>query len=362
MKRVVIAAILAVATAHVIAAQAPACAPSGGLTFICGVANPEDLVVVPNTRWMLASGMAPGGGLHLVDTQAKTVKNLYAVGTAATRADRTKYATCPGPLDPKQALLHGLSLRSAASGRYTVYATNHGGRESVEVFELSASAGALGAGASAEAAPTATWIGCVLAPGKMSFNSVAAFSDGTLVATVLITPDKTFEDAFAQRITGVVMQWTPGTPAFAALPGTELSANNGIETSPDDREFYVASTTTKRIVAFARNNTSKPLRVAQLKEFGPDNVRWTSDNRLITAGMLDDEPACGGAPKDEKGIRCPRGYVVVTIDPKTMAVTEIARGPATPSFTGTAIAMRVGDDLWLGSFNADRLAYRSLKR
>jgi hypothetical protein len=351
MKRILFAAILALVAAHVVAAQNAACGPSGGLTFICGVTNPEDLVVVPNTRWMLASGMAPGSGLHLVDTQAKKVQNLYAVNAAAARADRTRYANCPGPLDPKQALLHGLSLRAAAGGRYTVYATNHGGRESVEVFELDASG----------AAPTATWIGCVLAPGKMAFNSVAAFSDGTLVATVLITPDKTFADAFAQRITGVVMQWTPGTPAFTALPGTELSANNGIETSPDDREFYVASTTTKRIIAFARNNTSKPLRVAQLKEFGPDNVRWTSDNRLITAGMLDDEPACGGAPKDEKGIRCPRGYVVVTIDPKTMAVTELARGPATPSFTGTAIALRVGDDLWLGSFNADRLAYRSLR-
>jgi hypothetical protein len=352
MKNILIAAVLALAATYGIAAQAPSCAPSGGLTFICGVANAEDLVVVPNTRWMLASGMSPGSGLHLVDTQAKAVKNLYAAGAANTRPDKTRYAMCPGPLDPKQALLHGLSLRSAANGRYTVYATNHGGRESVEVFELDTS----GAG------PAATWVGCVLAPGKMSFNSVAAFSDGTLVATVLITPDKTFADAFAQRITGVVMQWTPGTPAFVPLAGTELSANNGIETSPDDREFYVASTTTKRILAFARNNTSKPLRVAQLKEFGPDNVRWTSDNRLITAGMLDDEPACGGAPKTEAGIRCPRGYVVVTIDPKTMAVTELARGPATPAFTGTAIAMRVGDDLWLGSFNADRLAYRSLKR
>lgn len=361
MRRILIAAILALAATYSIAAQSPNCAPSGGLTFVCGVMNAEDLVIVPNTRWMLASGMAPGSGLHLVDTQAKTVKNLYAAD-AATRLDKTKFAGCPGPLDPKQALLHGLSLRSAAAGRYTVYATNHGGRESVEVFELDASSAAPGAGASAKAAPTATWIGCVLAPGKMSFNSVAAFSDGTLVATVLITPDKTFADAFAQRITGVVMQWTPGTPAFVALPGTELSANNGIETSPDDREFYVASTTTKRIVAFARNNTSKPLRVAQLKEFGPDNVRWTNDNRLITAGMIDDEPACGGAPKTEEGIRCPRGYVVVTIDPKTMAVTELARGPATPAFTGTAIAMRVGDDLWLGSFNADRLAYRTLKK
>jgi hypothetical protein len=65
--------------------------------------------------------------------------------------------------------------------------------------------------------------------------------------------------------------------------------------------------------------------VAQLKEFGPDSVRWASNNRLITAGIIDDEPSCEGAPRDENGIMCPRGYVVVTIDPKTMAVTEVAR-------------------------------------
>jgi hypothetical protein len=300
---------------------------------------------------MLASGMAPGGGLHLVDTQAKTVRTLFSAGTAAVRADRTRFANCPAPLDPKQAVLHGLSLRRAQAGRYTVYATNHGGRESVEVFELDASG----------AMPTATWIGCVLTPDKMALNSVAAFSDGTLVATVLIMPGRTFEDAFALRNTGIVLQWTPGSASFQPIPGTELSANNGIETSPDDREFYVASTTTKRVVAFSRSKPGAPVRTAQLKEFGPDNIRWTSDNQLITAGMLDDEPACGGAPKTEAGIRCPRGYVVATIDPKTMAVTEVARGPATPAFTGTAMAMRAGNELWLGSFFADRIAYRALK-
>lgn len=339
------------ASLSLVTAQQGACAPSGGLTFICGIQNPEDLVVVPNTRWMIASGMAPGSGLHAVDTRARTTKNLYPVGAASARADRAKFANCPGPLDPKQAVLHGLSLRPAANGRYTVYATNHGGRESVEVFELEASG----------TTPTATWIGCVLTPNGFALNSVAAFTDGSLVATVLFLPGRTFADAFAQRNTGVVLAWAPGDMAFRILPGTELSANNGIETSPDDREFFVVSTTTKRVIAYARNNPGTPLRTAQLKEFSPDNVRWTADNRLITAGMIDNEPSCGGPPKDEKGIMCPRGYVVVTIDPKTMAVTEIARGPATPSFTGTAIAMRAGDELWLGSFNANRLAYRSIK-
>jgi hypothetical protein len=300
--------------------------------------------------------MAPGAGLSAVDTQAKAIRKLYAPGTASARADRARFAGCPGPLDPKLAVLHGLALRSAAGGRYTVYATNHGGRESVEAFELSVGAGG------AAGTPSATWIGCVLLPPKLAANSVAAFSDGTLVATVLMMPGKTYEDAFAMRKTGIVLQWTPGTRAFVELKGTELVANNGIDTSPDDREFYVASTPTRRVYAFSRAKPDAgPLRFAQLKDFGPDNVRWTADNRLITAGLIDDEPACGGRPKDEKGIRCPMGYAVATIDPRTMAATEIARGQRTPSFTGTAMAAVVGNELWLGSFLADRVAYRPLK-
>src|SRR5687768_8093206 len=151
------------------------CAPAAGLTFICGLQNPEDVVLVPGTRWLLTSGMAPGAGLTAVDTQAKTVRKLYAPGTASARPDRTRFANCPGALDAKQALLHGLALRPAAGGRYTVYATNHGGRESIEVFEVTVGSGG------ASAAPSASWIGCVLLPAKLAANSVAAFSDGTLV-------------------------------------------------------------------------------------------------------------------------------------------------------------------------------------
>jgi hypothetical protein len=353
MKHLLLAALI-VCSAHVLAAQKPDCSPAAGLNFICGgIQNPEDLVVVPRTRWLVASGMAPGAGLMLVDTQAKTVLKPIV----QPRLDRARFASCPGPLDAKQVVLHGLALRPAAGGRYTVYATNHGGRESVEVFELNAGTGAVGT------SPTVTWIGCVPLPPKLAANSVAAFSDGTLVATVLFLPGRTFEDAFAFRNTGIVLQWTPGASTFVQLKGTELVANNGIETSPDDREFYVASTTMRRVYAFSRATPGAgPLRFAQLKDFGPDNVRWTSDNRLITAGLIDDEPACGGRPKNEAGIRCPMGYAVATIDPKTMAVSEIARGPRTPSFTGTAMAAVVNNELWLGSFFADRLAYRPLTR
>ena len=231
-----------------IAAQAPACAPSGGLTFICGVQNPEDLVVVPNTRWMLASGMAPGSGLHLVDTQAKTVQEPLCRRRRERARRSDEIRELPRPARSEAGMLHGLSLRSG--GKWPLHRVRDEPRRPRVGRSLRARS---------RAAPTPTahrWVGCVLTPDKMAFNSVAAFSDGSLVATVLITPDKTFEDAFAQRITGVVMPWTPGDKTFQLLPGTELSANNGIETSPDDREFYVASTTTKRIIAFARNNTA----------------------------------------------------------------------------------------------------------
>jgi hypothetical protein len=129
-----------------------------------------------------------------------------------------------------------------------------------------------------------------------------------------------------------------------------------------DGDTLVVTTKNFKERSVYRNANAETLTLTErFQRIAPDKVRWTSDGRLITAGMLDDEPACGGPPKDEKGIMCARGYVAVTIDPKTMAVTELARGPATPSFTGTAIAMRVGNELWLGSFNANRLAYRALK-
>src|SRR5215475_5582560 len=99
-------------------AQSGACAPAGGLNFICGLQAPEDLVLVPGTRWLIASGMSAGSGMHLIDTQAKTARNLFASDVSSARADKARFAGCPGPLDPKQAILHGLSLRHAQSGQY----------------------------------------------------------------------------------------------------------------------------------------------------------------------------------------------------------------------------------------------------
>ena len=118
-----------------------------------------------------------------------------------------------------------------------------------------------------------------------------------------------------------------GRAAFRLLPGTRLPGNNGIETSRDDREFYVVAFGWHAVVVYARDDTSQPLRKAIAPGFMPDNLHWDG-SRLILAGMQYDEPACGGTRKIIDGkaddMRCHRGYTVAALDPQTLEFTIVA--------------------------------------
>src|ERR1700674_3739912 len=74
-----------------------ACAPTNGLNFVCGAQNPEDLVPIPGTRWLIASGMKEGAGLKLVDTDTKTARLFYTGRPAQLRPDTTLFPNCPAP-------------------------------------------------------------------------------------------------------------------------------------------------------------------------------------------------------------------------------------------------------------------------
>ena len=83
--RTIVASALLAATTYVspLLAQteashsAASCAPANGWNLICGNQNPEDLVPIPGTRWIIASGMKEGSGIKLVDTAAKTARPFY---------------------------------------------------------------------------------------------------------------------------------------------------------------------------------------------------------------------------------------------------------------------------------------------
>src|SRR5438067_3591629 len=52
------------------------CSPINGVSFICGVTNVEDLILVPNTKWVIGSGftdqVTTQNYLHLFDSETET--------------------------------------------------------------------------------------------------------------------------------------------------------------------------------------------------------------------------------------------------------------------------------------------------
>jgi len=324
------------------------CTPLGDLNFICGIKGPEDLAVLPGNRWLIASGEDIGSGLHLVDIGEKSSQRWIA---SSTKAISQIYRDCDEAPAPDKFKAHGISLRTLGSGKATLYVVNHGGREAIEVFEVDLQG----------QQPNLTWLGCVAMPAGLVGNSVASAPDGAIFVTVMLHPGTTLADLFDRRPTGAVYRWHPGDSGFTRMWGTELAGNNGIDLSPDGKTMYVAATGTQSVTAFSTTNPTTVLYRIQMPGFSPDNIHWT-DGRLVVAGMKVDEPACGGAIRvvngKVDGTNCPRGYVVATIDPKNMRVAVLARGPATPGYIGVATGLPVGNTLWLGSFVADRLAYR----
>jgi len=331
------------------------CSASGQYGFVCGPRNPEDLVLVPGTKWIISSGMATDGAIYLVDTQQKTWTELYPAEAPRAQQDMKKYAQCPGAPDPGKFVSHGLNLRPGADGHSTLYVVGHGGREAIEVFDVNASG----------ETPVLTWLGCVLTPDGMQANSVASLADGSLLATIPLRTGIPISDALAGKPTGGVYRWSPGDKGFTMVRGTDLPYANGIEVSADEQEFYVASSGLFTVTAYSNSNPARLLRSSKPFAFVPDNLHMGSDGKLLTAGLNVIDPACGTVSQTsefslEEFASCPRPFTVLAIDPQSMQGTVVATGPANKHFSNITMALPVGSELWIGSFGGDRIAYRSL--
>jgi hypothetical protein len=329
------------------ATEKPSCAPSIGLQFVCGLDQPEDLIQIPGSKWLVASEMGDIGGISLVDADAKTARRFY---TGAARPDTSLYPDCATP--PAKFNTHGLALRpGATAGTYRLYAVTHSPFESIQVFAVDARG----------AVPAIAWTGCVRLPADFRTNSVTATRDGAILANVQMHGSHT--DFISGNITGGVWRWSPKDKKLALLPGTELAGNNGIELSPDEKELYIAVSGTQTVAIYDLAHTAKPARTIKTPWFNLDNIHW-SGNRLIAAGMMFDEPWCGGTRKDIQdahgNMSCHRGWVAAELDPKAMRWKILAYGEPNPSFGGIATALVMGNTLWLSSFQMDRAAYRTL--
>ena len=324
------------------------CEPLGDLEFVCGPVNAEDLVLAPGTDWIVSSGMSAGGGFYLIDANSGDWDALEF----ASRHDAVAFPNCPSPPAADELETHGLNIRQVSADESMLYVVGHGGREAIEVF-------AVDTGGSR---PELTWVGCVLMPDGLAANSVASFADGSLVTTVLFMPGTTFADAVVEKQpTGAVYRWMPGDDGFTLLAGSELPANNGIEVSADGSRIYVASSGYQTVVAFSNTNPVRFLGATRQLPITPDNLHMSPDGMLLTAGMANDVPECGGPPGPEHDIdilaSCPRGTIAIEIDPETMQDRILVETPAVDAFSNATMVLTKDGEYWVGTFRGDRILH-----
>ncbi len=309
-----------------LAPQDSACDAIGDVQFICGIISPEDLAVVPGEEWIIASGDQEGGRIHLVNVQDKTATVLFPTSTGTERLDVATYPTCPGPIDPQEGdafRAHGLYLTAGSNRVHRLYVVHHGFRESIEVFEVDARG----------TPPTLTWVGCVVAPEALGFNSVVALPGGGLVAT--------------SPRTGDVWEWQTGA-GWTRIPGSEDTTPNGVEISSDGRWLYVAGFAESKVTRLSRGQTPVQKDVIAL-DFRPDNLRMSLDGSVIFAAG----PGNVQTPRDTSQ----ETSNVASIDPQTLEVQSLFEHPFIDGFFASTTAIQVGNEMWLGTYRGERIAY-----
>src|SRR5438105_1756104 len=341
-----LAAAMAISTQ--VAAQA-ACDPAAGLTFICGLTNAEDLVQVPGTPWIVASGLAEGehtaGHIYLVNAHDRTVQVLLP-GHVVYQQDTQTFGACPGAPDETKFSAHGLSLRVGSAWEHTLYVVHHGERESVEVFKLKAGA----------VAPTLTWVGCVVYPAGVLGNGVAALpGDAFAASNFLSTHDpKASDKLMAGEPEGGMLIWRPKTGWEDIPDAAAISADNGVEVSPDGKQLLVAGSGDETVVRLSLDG--KPGDRAVVKTgFHTDNLRWGSDGFLYASGARDTLANLSACAPNTKQL-CTSPFSVLRIDSVTLQTREAVRHPGGPTFGAASTALRIGDEYWFGTPHGDRIA------
>ncbi len=118
---------------------------SGGITYLQGPRNAEDIQPLGDSQWLVTSGLNgqasktdDNGHIYLVNRKEKTFEEFFPGVTPQFNHDKVMFNACPGPINPNKFSAHGLAVRKRSSGLYRLYVVNHGEREAIEVFNIDA--------------------------------------------------------------------------------------------------------------------------------------------------------------------------------------------------------------------------------
>jgi hypothetical protein len=324
-----------------------------------GFQNPEDLALLPGGKSLLVSqfgsmdGSRPGS-LAVFALESEEIVPAFPRGGAGSAPDVSAGpawgdAACPGP--PSEAFSpHGIDLAARPDGALRLLVVNHGGREAVELFEVTLNGDA-----------SLAWRGCAVPPEGSVLNDVVALPDGGFLATKMYSGSGAVQGLLniARGLggweTGHVLEWQPDS-GFREVPGTRGSFPNGIEISDDGETIYLNVYATNEVRRVARRS-GEILGTAEVTR--PDNVTWGTDGRLLVAshvGPLTEMTACNAL---EEGT-CPLAFEIVALTPD-LSGKEVLFSNAGPPMGAGTVAVQVGDELWIGTFAGDRVARVTLR-
>ena len=316
--------------------------------YISGPVNAEDLVVAPGGEWVLTSGMtgptAPLGRLYAVSVASGACNEIFPY-RATSALDAARFVEQPD-LNPLKFRPHGVDVTLRPDGRTELYVVNHGGNESVEVFEVDLDA----------PRPALKWIGGVRLPGNTAGNDVATVDDGFVVSTTGDPEGRsevTVEQAMAGADTGGVLEWSP-SGGWTTLPGTQINTANGVAVSPDGEWVYIGGWNS-RCLRKVRRGGAEPDPVTVDVSIMVDNLTWSASGVLLAAGTYGStmQEFLEGHFSSNPRLGIPSR--VISVDPETLATEQlIDYGPDT--FGAATTALQVGREIWVGTARDQGLA------
>jgi hypothetical protein len=327
--------------------QSRPCDPTNPGHPVCGLQNPEDVVALPGTRWLLASelrrpGEPPGSivAFTLDGEQAFTVVGPSAPAERLVDPILEKNAEiCPGPLPPDGLAPHGMDLVAEDEPSWLLLVVNHGTRESIEIYDVTPMAGP----------PRLRWLGCIPLPDGLAANDVAALPDGELVVSASRKGNVTrgFMRLALGMSGGDALTWS-AEDGWRHIDGTAVGLPNGIAVRGD--RLFLADWSGRRLVRIDR---ASGRRDAIFLPHHPDNLSWTADGQLLVTGQLGSGRIALGC-MDAAVRSCGQPWSVIEVDPDTLATTTLAQGNGR-DFGAASSAVRVGDTLVIGTWAGDRV-------
>lgn len=314
------------------------CGTHGTYEVLCGTRSPEDMEVTPDGKHLIVSEYVSfrggtGGGFSLFDPQKKT---FTKIPVASEPMKDWGDLSCPG--FPGDALApHGISLSKRSNGKWQLYVVNHGGRESIEMFELKPEQGSY----------TLVWHGCVVS--MKDFNDVAALANGGFFATHPTALRTQGMDLFSGAPSGFVVSWMPGK-GESELTGTRAGYPNGVIAGSDGHMLYFNAWTAKEVHKYD-GQMGKETGMVKL-DFMPDNLTWTKKGNILAAGV---KGARGNCPASST-TPCIQAFGVAKIDPATMKAETVFDSEGKGALIGGAsVALQMGGAIYIGAFQGDRI-------